>query len=68
MADPGDTAALCNDSKSRGVFEEGQPADLDLEAGTVIGEEPTSLGHDAVLDKSAEGEQEGQIFMPNICS
>ncbi|KAF2360047.1 hypothetical protein FHG87_009199 [Trinorchestia longiramus] len=55
MADPSDTAALCNDARGT-AFDQGQPTDLDIEAGAVIGEEPTSLGDDPNTEKTVDGE------------
>ncbi|XP_018020314.1 uncharacterized protein LOC108676698 isoform X2 [Hyalella azteca] len=60
MADPSDTAALCTDT--RGTFDQGQPADLDVEAGAVVREEPMSMGDDLNTEKTADGElqEEGE--------
>ena len=59
MADPGDTAALCNDSKSHIAYEAGQPGDPDVEAGSVIGEEPTTIQGDE-LTQDREDQVEGE--------
>lgn len=63
MADPGDTAALCNDTKSHIAYEAGQPADPDVEAGSVIGEEPTTI-HGEELGEDGEPKEEGEAGTP----
>ena len=56
MADQGDTAALCNDTKTHIPYDPGQPTDPDIEAGSVIGEEPTSQ-EDIAEEEEVEGEE-----------
>ena len=63
MADPGDTAALCNDTKSHIQYDQpGQPADLstagELEdgGGSVIGEEPLAATQSILNEGGEEGE------------
>lgn len=59
MVDPGDTDALCNDSKSQLVYESSQQP-CDEESGSVIREEPTSCSDVVPPEDGEEGETQSQ--------